>query len=172
MPPMGDAGIENAPAPGLGNAGWLHLAVALAIVAIALAMNGRIRSGCVRLVSAANAQLRSGATHRINLTTPRSGELALTEPVFHTVELLRANGAPSFRLSPAMRAEPFVHQRLVEGAWPIRFNDRSEFELGYLSEHTECAIVARRDFDPGWRIPRRQAPLFAGKRGVRLARCP
>lgn len=171
MRPMGETGIEEAPGLGARKARGLHLAVVVVIVVVAVALNEGVRSGGVRLVTAASAQLRSGATHRINLTTPRSGELALTEPIYHTIELLRAHEVETFRLSRALYAEPFTRQRLIEGAWPIRFDEGAGFELGYLSEHTECALVGRRDFDPGWRIPRRQAPLFAGKRGVRLARC-
>jgi hypothetical protein len=171
MEPMGESGSANEAESNLEGGRWPHLAAVIAIVGVAIAMNPGVRDGASRLRAAALAQLRSPATHRVNLTTPRSGELALTEPIFHTVLLLRANEVETFRLSPAMSAEPFVQQRLIEGAWPIRFDDTSDFEVGYLSEHSECALVDRRNFDPGWRIPRRQAPLFAGKRGVRLARC-
>jgi len=172
MSPMGEAEISTESEVGSARPDWLHSAVVVAIVVVAFAMNHGLRDGAVRLREAATAQLLSEATHRINLTSPRSGEIALTEPVLHTIELLRANRIESFRLSPAMSGEEFVRQRLIEGAWPIRFEESSSFLIAYLDEYTDCALVDRLDFDPGWRIPRRQAPFFAGRRGVQLVRCP
>lgn len=155
-----------------GRPDWLRRATVVAILALALAMNQGLRDGAVQLKRAATAQLLSEATHWINLTSPRSGEIALTEPVLHTIEMLRANGIVDFRLSPAVKTEPFVEQRLTEGAWPIRFDESSSFVVAYLSEPTGCTLIDRLDFDPSWRMPRRQAAFFAGRRGVQLARCP
>lgn len=171
MGPMDEHEIAAEPKARSVHANWLHLAAVVAILAVAIAMNQSVRNGAFRLLEAATAQLRSEATHRINLTTPRSGEIALTEPVLHTIEMLRANDIDDFRLSAGVSEEAFVRQRLIEGSWPIRFDESSSFMVAYLGESTDCAVVDRREFDPGWRIPRRQAPFFAGRRGVQLARC-
>jgi len=171
MGPMDEQEIAAEPEVRSVHAHWLHLAAVVAILAVAITMNQSVRNGAFRLLEAATAQLRSEATHRINLTTPRSGEIALTEPVLRTVEMLRANDIDSFRLSPAVSGEPFVRQRLIEGSWPIRFDESSRFVVAYLNERTDCVLVDRLEFDPGWRIRRRQAPFFAGRRGVQLARC-
>jgi len=171
MGPMDEPEIATKPESESTHAPWLHLAAVVSILAVAIAMNQGVRDGASRLYRAATAQLQSEATHRINLTAPRSGEIALTEPILHTVEMLRANDIDSFRLSPAVSEEAFIRQRLIEGAWPIRFDESSGFLVAYLGERTGCTVVDRFEFDPGWRIPRRQAPLFAGRRGVQLARC-
>jgi len=155
-----------------GRPDWRHTAAVAAILIIALAMNQSVRDGAFRLKRAATAQLMSEATHRINLMAPRSGEIVLTEPVLHSIEMLRANDIEDFRISPALSEEPFVLQRLIEGAWPIRFDERSSFLLAYQAERTDCTRIDRLDFDPSWRVPRRQAPFFTGRRGVQLARCP
>jgi len=168
---MGEHGIVAEPEVRSVRAHWLHLAAVVAILAVAIAMNQSVRNGASRLLKAATAQLQSEATHRINLTTPRSGEIALTEPVLHTIEMLRANDIDDFRLSAGVSEEAFVRQRLIEGSWPIRFDKSSSFVVAYLNERTDCEVVDWFEFDPGWRIPRRQAPFFAGRRGVQLARC-
>jgi hypothetical protein len=172
MGTMEQSELATAPEAKSGLPGWLHYATVAVILAVAIAMNPGVRDGARRLQTAATAQLASEATHRINLTSPRSGEIALTEPVLHTIEMLRSNDIDSFRLSPAVGREPFVKQRLIEGAWPIRFDESSSFLVAYLAEGTGCAPVDRIYFDPGWRIPPRQAAFFAGRRGVQLARCP
>jgi len=171
MGPMNEGQVAAGPEPRSVRAHWLHLAAVATILAATIAMNQGVRDGASRLYRAATAQLRSEANHRIDLTTPRSGEIALTKPVLYTVEMLRANDIDRFRLSPAVGEEPFVRQRLIEGAWPIRFDESASFMVAYLSERTDCAIVDSFEFDPGWRVVRRQAAFFAGRRGVQLARC-
>jgi hypothetical protein len=171
MDAMGERRNPTGPENTGAHAQWLHLAVVAAIVALSIALAPRARDGAGRLLEASFAQLRSHATHGVNLRTPRAGELALTEPVLHTIELLRRNDVERYRLSSAVAREPFVRQRLIEGAWPIRFDASAELEIAYLGESTACTRIGRADFDPGWRIPRRQAPLFRAKRGVQLVRC-
>jgi hypothetical protein len=146
--------------------------VVAAILALTVAVNGGLRDGADRLVRAAVAQLRSGALRSVGLTRPRAGEQALTEPLRQTIEMLRHNHVTTYRLSSGVGEHEFVRQRIIEGAWPIRFDATAEVEVAYLGERGDCAEFDRRVFDPNWPIPKRQAPLFAGKRGVRLARCP
>lgn len=172
MGPMSEHEIAAKPAAGPLHAHWLRVAAVLTILAVAIAVNPSVRNGAFRLFETATVKLRHAANHPGDLTTPRSGEIALTEPVLHTVGMLRANGIDSFRLSPAVSEEPFVRQRLIEGSWPIRFDESSSFLVAYLGEQTDCVVVDQLEFDPGWRIPRRQVRLFKGRRGVQLARCP
>jgi hypothetical protein len=67
---------------------------------------------------------------------------------------------------------PFIRQRLVEGAWPIRYDRYAEVEISFLVETKNCEIIDQRRFKTGWRLPRWQAELFQGKLGVKLVRCP
>ena len=165
---------ENAAGPeaALRNTQWLHLAVVAAILAVTVAVNADLRDGADRLVRAGGAQLLSGAIGSVGLSRPHAGEQALTEPLRQTVEMLRHNRVTSYRLSANFGAHEFVRQRIIEGAWPIRFDAAAKVEVAYLGERSECTEIDRRAFDPEWQIPKRQVPLFAGKRGVRLARCP
>jgi len=169
---MDQSEIDSGSKTESGRPDWLRPAAVFMVLVVSLAFNQGMRDGASRLWRAATAQLMSEATHRVNLTSPRSGEIALTEPVLHSIEMLRNNDIENFRLSPAMTEEAFVEQRLIEGAWPIRFDEHSSFLLAYLEERTHCTPIDRLDFDPGWRIPRRQEPFFASRRGVQLAHCP
>jgi hypothetical protein len=157
---------------GFASKSWLRMLVLLAILGISIGINEGVRSGAERLQKASLARLTSGAPHRENLAKPRAGERALSEPILSMVGMLRENGIESFRMSQLLFREPFVRQRLAEGAWPIRYDGSAEFEVAFLVEATNCEIIDQRRFDPHWRLPRWQAELFAGKLGVKLVRCP
>jgi hypothetical protein len=151
---------------------WPRTIALLAILVTSIAINGGVRSGAERLQKTSIAQLMSGAAHGENLAAPRAGEQALTEPILLMVGMLRANGIESFRMSPMVYREPFVRQRLVEGAWPIRYDDSAEVEVAFLVEPQSCEVLDQRKFEAGWRLPKWQAELFRGKLGVKLVRCP
>jgi hypothetical protein len=172
MERMDQPEIETGAEAEAGRPDWRRPAAVFLVLVVSLALNQGVRDGAARLRRAATAQLMSEATHRINLTSPHSGEISLTEPILHGIEMLRANDIENFRLSSAMSEEAFVEQRLIEGAWPIRFDTNSNFLVAYLNEPTDCTRIDQLEFDPRWRIPRRQTALFAGRRGIQLARCP
>ena len=76
------------------------------------------------------------------LATPRSGEQVLPPPVRAAVGLLREHGATGYFASPGLRANAGWHQRLTEGAWPIRPRDDAFYEVSLADEPTSCRALA------------------------------
>jgi len=172
---MGFVGVMRnggALATAFGSKRWPRTVALLAILGTSIAINHGVRSGAENLQRTSIARLLSDAPHGENLTTPRAGERVLTEPILLMIGMLRDNGIESFRMSPMVFREPFVRQRLAEGAWPIRYDASAEVEVAFLVEPEDCEIVDQRKFEAGWHLPRRQAELFQGKLGVKLVRCP
>jgi hypothetical protein len=172
---MGFVGVIRSGAafpPGFASKRWPRTIALLAILGTSIAINHGVRSGAENLQKASVAQLLSGAAHGENLATPRAGERVLTEPILLMVGMLRDNGIESFRMSPMVFREPFVRQRLAEGAWPIRYDGSAEVEVAFLTEPDDCEILDQRRFEAAWRLPRWQAEIFRGKLGVKLVRCP
>jgi len=172
---MGCVGVirsGGALASGFASKRWLRTITLLVILGTSIAINHGLRSGAENLQKTSVARLLSGAAHGENLGTPRAGERALTEPILLMVDMLRDNGIEFFRMSPMVFREPFVRQRLAEGAWPIRYDGSAEVEVAFLVEPEDCEILDQREFEAGWRLPRWQAEIFRGKRGVKLVRCP
>jgi hypothetical protein len=151
---------------------WPRTLALLAILGTSIAINDGVRSGAERLQKNSLARLMSDAAHGENLATPRAGERALTEPILSMVGMLRENGIESFGMSLLVFREPFVRQRLAEGAWPIRYDGSAEVEVAFLVEAKHCEVIDQRRFEAEWRLPRWQAELFRGKLGVKLVRCP
>jgi len=158
--------------PGFAGKRWLRTLALLAILGTSIGINDGVRSGAGRLQKASVSQLMSDAAHGENLATPRAGERALTEPILLMVGMLRENGIESFGMSPLVYREPFVRQRLAEGAWPIRYDGSAEIEVAFLVETKNCKIIDQRRFEAEWHLPRWQAEFFQGKLGVKIVRCP
>lgn len=95
-----------------------------------------------------------------DLSTPRSGESVLAEYHREAIGLLRRHDIDRYRLSAEFGSLPFDKQRVIEGAWPIRYDPDARFEISYMSEETACEIVEER------------IVFYFPKVGVRLARCP
>ena len=158
--------------PGFAGKRWLRTLALLAILGTSIGINDGVRSGAERLQKVSISRLMSDAPHGENLATPRAGERALSEPILLMVGMLRENEIESFGMSQLVYREPFVRQRLAEGAWPIRYDASSEIEVAFLVEATNCEMVDQRRFEAEWRLPGWQAELFRGKLGVKLVRCP
>jgi hypothetical protein len=158
--------------PGFAGRRWLRTLALLAILGTSIGINDGVRSGAERLQKASISRLMSDADHGENLATPRAGERALSEPILSMIGMLRENEIESFRMSQLVFREPFVRQRLAEGAWPIRYDGSAEVEVAFLVEAMNCEIIDQRRFESEWRLPRWQAELFQGRLGVKLVRCP
>ena len=171
MGAMRTAGQPSRASGDLRSSRWGRLATVVAIVAIAIALNGRVREGADRLAMAAIPRLANGEAFSAEFWQPRAGERALTPRVRDAVALLRDNAVTRYRLSAAVAEHEFVRQRIIEGAWPIRFDPNAEFVVATIGEQTACSEVARRSFDPDAPTPKRQARFLAGVPGVLLARC-
>ena len=151
---------------------WPRTLALLVILGTSIGINDGVRSGAERLQKTSISRLMSDAAHGENLATPRAGERVLSEPILAMVEMLRENGIGSFGMSQLVYREPFIRQRLAEGAWPIRYDGSAEVEVAFLVETKNCEIIDQRKFEAEWRLPRWQAKLFEGKLGAKLVRCP
>jgi hypothetical protein len=172
MNSMGAVTNEGTPPPGFAGKRWLRNLALLAILGTSIALNEGVRSGAEHLQKISISKLMSDTDHGRNLVTPRAGERALTEPILLMVRMLRRNGIESFGMSQMVFRSPFVRQRLVEGAWPIRYDASAAVEVAFLVETKNCEIIDQRRFEAEWRLPEWQAELFRGKLGVTLVRCP
>ena len=81
------------------------------------------------------------------LKVPGSGLEALHPDIGAAVKLLRAAGAPSYRLSPAIRQDEvrqdvFLTQRIEETAWPIPFDASAHFVIRKAEENLSCRQLA------------------------------
>lgn len=73
--------------------------------------------------------------------TPRSGESALPHIALEIVHLLRRAGATTFQYSPGVAADELIRQRVIEGAWPIRFDARSQIMVALKDEDVGCPVI-------------------------------
>ena len=83
------------------------------------------------------------------LFAPNSGRDALPRTVREMLSLLKEHQITEYRLSASFEADPFISQRIVESAWPIKKEPTSSYvfhpiqELNTLADCTE--IDKRRD---------------------------
>lgn len=169
---MGVIGKEAMPPSGFVHKRWPRKLAVLAILGTSIVLNEGVRSGAEQLQKISISRLMSDTSHGENLATPGAGEEALTEPILLMVQMLRENGIESFGMSPMVSHMPFVRQRLVEGAWPIRYDRSAEVEVAFLFEAGNCEIVDQRRIEAKSRSPKWQAERHQGKLGVKLVRCP
>ena len=82
-----------------------------------------------------------------NLTTPYSGEQILPSAVQEMLSLLRKHKLSSYHISRKIKADPLLHQRIVESAWPRRMSPDSHYQFIFISDpdHSRnCREVERR----------------------------
>ena len=98
-----------------------------------------------KLADLARIRLNDWGDLERRLKVPGAGLEALGPEVGAGVGLLRAVGAESYRLSPAIRGGPvnrdpypYLTQRIEEAAWPIPFDPASRFVLRRIEESTVC----------------------------------
>jgi hypothetical protein len=91
------------------------------------------------------------------LRAERGGERVLPAKVLTMIALLRTARIERFRQSSGIGADPdsSVPQRLAEGAYPIRLQEKAPHVIAFENEALDaaCVVVARRE-------------------GIVLARCP
>jgi hypothetical protein len=135
-----------------------QLAVGVVLV-LAIVQTDEARGTAVSLSEGAFYLIRDPGGVVEGLDTPGSGRDVLPESVLRMVDLLRQHGVESYRYSERIAEDRHRSQRLIEGAWPIRFQPDARFLLSYLSEETDCEAVGHHP-----------ASSEEGE-GVRLARC-
>jgi len=87
--------------------------------------------------------------------TPLAGEQVLPPPVQSMLALIRSNRVASFRYSEAIGANEEIRQRLIEGAFPARYEPKAPYLL----------LVG------GEQLPPACKPV-ASQEGVLLVQCP
>lgn len=97
------------------------------------------------LINALEYGLEHHAAIRRNIRNPRSGESVLPVPVRDMIALIREHHLPNYRFSPNIGNDALLRQRLVEGAWPVRFAPDSPHLLLLASERTACALREARN---------------------------
>lgn len=78
------------------------------------------------------------------IATPGAGEHVLPPRAREGLALLRSNGTSRFSISPPAFQDIELRQRLIEGAYPIRYAENAEFILQLAGEPlaTGCSRVA------------------------------
>ena len=126
--------------PNLGHAirsDWLGVSRIVAWVAVFAAPAGRTGE---LLATNAWAVLADLDGYRAVWRTPQAGEWALTQTAMEIVHLLRTAEARSYRYSDGVAGDELVRQRVLEGAWPIRYDAGSGILVALRDEPVECPI--------------------------------
>jgi hypothetical protein len=79
------------------------------------------------------------------LLTAGSGIDALPRNIGAGISLLKTANATTYRLSPKIREDVFLRQRLEEVSWPIEFSATSHFMLRRLDEATSCRQLSTKE---------------------------
>lgn len=79
-----------------------------------------------------------------DLVTPNSGEQVLPPLVRDMLALLRQRGIQEYALSPQISADPLLHQRIVESAFPRMMVSTAPYLLARVGEplSAKCNSVA------------------------------
>src|SRR5262245_12049167 len=73
---------------------------------------------------------------------PNAGETqTLLRDAVHVIDLLRKHHIKDYQITDLYRTDAELHQRTVEGAWPIRPSDSSKYKLAKLSENVPCQLI-------------------------------
>jgi len=86
---------------------------------------------------------------QLNLKTPHAGEHVLPSAVQEMLTLLRAHHLNDYQISERIRIAEngLIHQRIIESAWPIRMNPKSDSKFIFISETdttTNCMEIERK----------------------------
>ena len=98
---------------------------------------------------------KSLISRSLQMQTPQAGEQVLPPAVQSMLALLRTNGISTYRYSETIAANEEIRQRLIEGAFPVRYDAASFSHLRINGEEAT----------PGCK------PL-ASREGVALVHCP
>ncbi len=132
----------------------------VAILAVSVLLSSpRVRGTAAELLALPPLAWRERHALAQALRTPGAGDAAVG-PMLEAVLLLRQSGEARYSVSPAIAADDYLLQRLVEGAWPLRPAPDARLRVSLLAEAPRCPVLAERRM-PGFE---------AG--GVRIARCP
>ena len=80
------------------------------------------------------------------LFSPHSGEEILPSEVQSMLYLLRGYEISDYRLAPSFKQDPLIYQRIVEAAWPSRYEKTSQYILGHkdgVLDNLNCYLLAQ-----------------------------
>ena len=142
--PDNRAQISNSPEPACQDwifrmRGGLAMAAILALAATAHYDIARSFGVLARLVV---ARINTWAALEAALIRPDTGREKLLPAVTSAAGLIKAYGAGSFRLSPAVAADSYLSQRIAEVAWPSVIAPASPLVLRLRSEMTGCTPLS------------------------------
>ena len=83
-----------------------------------------------------------------NLFTPHSGQGVLPSQVLDMISILNENSIETYRLSEKFAGDIVVYQRIVEGAWPIKPDNKSPFTLISPDEiiiYKDCLTIDKKE---------------------------
>ena len=77
------------------------------------------------------------------LMRPRAGEHVLPQPVQAMLSLLRENGVGTYRAAACIAGDENLRQRLVEAAWPARYEDAANYLLDCGNGPPSCSQLGK-----------------------------
>jgi hypothetical protein len=91
------------------------------------------------------------AEERAAFFRPHAGEAILPLPAQAAIAMLRAEAARSFAMTASWIADPEIHQRTVEGAFPIRVSSTAPLLVGWAADFPPaCRQIRRFEKQPGF----------------------
>jgi len=109
--------------------------ILVAVLAEQAAHNGK------RLIRLAGERIGNWSVLQESSKTPGTGLYLLTDDVLAAAGLLQKASAETFRLSPGIRADAYLSQRIAEVNWPKAFDAMSSHVLRLESESAICTTL-------------------------------
>lgn len=125
---------------------WAHRAIAIMLLMMTVLIFGeKDREWLVSLIESFSGGRGQAAFH--DLVTPSSGEQVLPPAVRDMLALLRKNDIKEYALSPQISADPLLHQRIVESAFPRKMLPRGTYLLALPREElpARCSPLANEE---------------------------
>jgi hypothetical protein len=143
---------------------WLRRGAVVAVLLISWWVLPAVQREVVGLHEFALKKVRNWEVVSQGVAAPLAGEqFALSGRTRALLLLLRTHQPESYRCSQAILASDYDFQRIVESAWPIRYDEAALVELSLLSETTNCEVLGEQ---------RMRNQKTGEEHGVRIALCP
>jgi hypothetical protein len=115
-----------------------------AVVLLAITTRGNTTSSLTPLAQMVQGRLAAWKDSEKALATPDSGRETLPPAITAAVAMVKASGNATFSLSPGVRADGFLHQRVSEVAWPLAVALESDVVLRLADEapSTSCVLLS------------------------------
>jgi hypothetical protein len=120
------------------------LRIMLAVLALGgflWTLAGPVAATMPKLYQLADERVRNWSPLECDLSRPGSGLVGLHLEVEAALELLGAEPTHTFRLSPGLRQDEGLKQRMEEVMWPIAYDEDATVLLRRETESSSCAPV-------------------------------